>query len=428
MKKYFLLLALTAIVPCCMAQISDSVLMKNADAFFFDSKEYSKAYPIYRQLADKGNARAQRIVAYYFHYGLEPSKVDFQEAFIFYSLAADKGDKIAQAKLGDGYYTGDLGLEIDYAKAFEWYKKSAAGGYDEAMIQLGLMYAEGQYVQKNGNKARDYYMQAINKTGNERAMLYLGNLYKYRGVDCDGNCSDQAIVWYKRAAEKDSTDALRLLADLYDCSYAYDNFVDQPTNYGEYTREYPSYNFLLDTIQPYADNLWLRAAQNGSGEAQAVIGFKCFVEKRYDEALQWYEKAKKNGAESVFRRPNVYLPLDIAVMLCDYFRRHQESNFYFVNYRISNIFESTPEGWTIWVFPDDSWFVENMYHWYIPSDFIIVTVEKNGKFGLVKLSKEGKVLGKTPVMYDCVKHCFDYNAETGKMRGVLNGQEVMIDI
>ena len=151
-----------------------------------------------------------------------------------------------------------------------------------------------------------------------------------------------------------------------------------------------------------------------------------FVEKKYSEAMQWYEKAKKNGAESVFRRPNVYLPLDMATMLCTYFSKHQESNFYFVNYRTNDIFDNTPEGWTIWTFPVEYRYIEHMYHYYIPSEFIIVTVEKNGKFGLVKQSKDGKLLGKTPLIYDSIKGCWGENEE--KACGYLDGEEVVIKI
>ena len=72
------------------------------------------------------------------------------------------------------------------------------------------------------------------------------------------------------------------MADLYDDSYSGD--WGQPTIYGEYIRENPDYGFLLDTIQPYADNLWLRAANNGSGKAQAVQVF-CRKEIQRGDAM-----------------------------------------------------------------------------------------------------------------------------------------------
>lgn len=422
MKKIVLIIAILVVTHLCMAQDNDSILYKKA-ADFFDAKKYTKAYPIFLQLAKGGNKDAQFVVGHYFYFGLGTQKTDINEAIKWYTQSAEQGQSQAQSFLGDFYYTGE-GVEQDFAKAFELYQKSATSGNDVSMIQLGLMYEHGQHVSESPAKAREYFMQAINKTGNPRAMICMGDLYRKGNLDSEGNNFDRAIAWYKRAAEQDSATALYKLADLYDDSYSGD--WGQPTIYGEYIRENPDYGFLLDTIQPYADNLWLRAANNGSGKAQAVIGFKCFVEKKYSEAMQWYEKAKKNGAESVFRRPNVYLPLDIATMLCSYFSKHQESNFHFVNYRTNDIFESTPEGWTIWTFPVEYRYIEHMYHYYIPCDYIIVTVEKNGKFGLVKLSKDGKLLGKTPLIYDSIKGC--WGEDEGKACGYLDGEEVVINI
>ncbi len=422
MKKISILIAILAFVSLCKAQNNDSVLYKKAETLY-KAEKYSKAYPIFLQLAQGGNKDAQFVVGHYYYFGLGAQETDLNEAIRWYAKSAEQGQPWAQRFMGDFYYTGE-GVEQSYAKAFELYKSSAMNGEDESMIQLGLMYERGLYVPKDLTKAREYFMQAINKTGNSRAMICMGDMYRWEGMVNEGNNLDRAIAWYKRAAEQDSATALYKLADLYDDSYSGDG--EMPTIYGEYIRENPNYGFLLDTIQPYADKLWLRAANNGSGVAQAIIGFKCFVEKKHSEAMQWYEKAKKNGAESVFRRPNVYLPLDIAQMLCTYFSKHQESNFYFVNYRTNDIFESTPEGWTIWTFPVEYRYIEHMYHYYIPGDYIIVTVEKNGKYGLVKLSKDGKLLGKTPLIYDSIKGC--WGEDEGKACGYLDGEEIVINI
>lgn len=428
MKGIFFIVVCILCSTFSMAQMADEEKLDLANSYYH-AEEYEKAYPLFLELGEKGNKDAQFIVGHYFYFGLNPQKADLNEAIKWYTKSAEQGHSWAQRFMGDFYYTGE-GVEQNYAKAFELYKKSATNGDGESMIQLGLMYEYGQYVSENTSKARDYFMQAINKTGNSRAMICLGDLYresaKSSNFSCGGNCMDQAIAWYKRAAEIDSATALYKLADLYDCSYSYEPELAGATIYGEYIRENPDFGFLLDTVQPYADDLWLRAANNGYGQAQAVIGFKCFVEKKFIEALQWYEKAKKNGAKSVFRRPNVYLPLDIATMLCEYFSKHQESDFYFVNYRTNDIFESTPEGWTIWTFPVEYQFIEHMYHFYIPGDYIIVTVEKNGKFGLVKLSKDGKLLGKTPLIYDSIKGC--WGEDEGKACGSINGEEVVINI
>lgn len=82
-------------------------------------------------------------------------------------------------------------------------------------------------------------------------------------------------------------------------------------------------------------------------------------------------------------------------------------------------------GWYIFVFPSTFAGPDGL-NIYVPGDIIYVTVTKNNKYGLIKLSKDGKLLEKTPIIYDSeFKYYEDDN--TGKFYTTLNGQEINFD-
>ena len=61
--------------------------------------------------------------------------------------------------LGDTYYAPKEGAP-DYNKAFDYYSKAAALGNPDAMGNLGVMCAAGYGVEKDEEKAEEYYQLA----------------------------------------------------------------------------------------------------------------------------------------------------------------------------------------------------------------------------------------------------------------------------
>jgi hypothetical protein len=94
---------------------------------------------------------------------------------------AAAGDAEAMYRLGDTYRWG-FGVEKNAEKASEWYTKAAEKGNAGAMDRLGGMYAEGQGVEKNAEKAVEWYTKAAEK-GNGFAKEALEKLKKAESAE-----------------------------------------------------------------------------------------------------------------------------------------------------------------------------------------------------------------------------------------------------
>ena len=67
----------------------------------------------------------------------EGVEVSYERAFEYYEQAAHLGHPAAQFSLGGMYYQGQ-GVETDVTKAKEWLTKSAAQGYEKAIRNLNI--------------------------------------------------------------------------------------------------------------------------------------------------------------------------------------------------------------------------------------------------------------------------------------------------
>lgn len=75
---------------------------------------------------------------------------------------AEKGDSVAQTMLGVEYMKGDQ-VEKDLDKAIEWWKKAGEKGYAEAEYKLGVCYHFGFGIKKSHKLARYWYEKAANQ-------------------------------------------------------------------------------------------------------------------------------------------------------------------------------------------------------------------------------------------------------------------------
>lgn len=75
---------------------------------------------------------------------------------------AEKGDSVAQTMLGVEYMKGEQ-VEKDLDKAIEWWKKAAEKGYAEAEYKLGVCYHFGFGIKKSHKLARYWYEKAANQ-------------------------------------------------------------------------------------------------------------------------------------------------------------------------------------------------------------------------------------------------------------------------
>jgi hypothetical protein len=73
---------------------------------------------------------------------------DYKGAYIRWLEMADHGDAYAQKNLGLLFYYGH-GVAQDFAQAADWYKRAAERGHPSAQNNLSIMYALGQGVERD---------------------------------------------------------------------------------------------------------------------------------------------------------------------------------------------------------------------------------------------------------------------------------------
>ena len=85
---------------------------------------------------------------------------DYSQAFRLFQQFADRGDAMAQNNLGMLYAEG-LGVAQDYQQAKAWWQKAANQGHAGAQYNLGVMYYEGKGMEKNYQKAKVWWQKVL---------------------------------------------------------------------------------------------------------------------------------------------------------------------------------------------------------------------------------------------------------------------------
>lgn len=87
------------------------------------------------------------------------AKAYFKEAYACYERAEALGSAAGRTQLGHMCYEGN-GVDKDVEKAFNWYMKAAKTGYHEAQYHISVMYANGEFVEKNEKLAARWNRRA----------------------------------------------------------------------------------------------------------------------------------------------------------------------------------------------------------------------------------------------------------------------------
>jgi TPR repeat protein len=142
---------------------------------------------------------------------------DVATAVALYRALAEKGNVNAQKRLGYLYEVG-AGVERDWLKAAEWYSEAADGGDDGAAAVLGFIGRNWVRMNPGGNQVIYALVEKAAKMGNPRAQFSLG-LMNYRigdlSFDAASGNLDEALLWYRRAAEQGDVDSEIVLALAY---------------------------------------------------------------------------------------------------------------------------------------------------------------------------------------------------------------------
>lgn len=213
----------------------------------------------------------------------------YKKAFEYYSIAAEKGDAEAQKKLCFMYARGQ-GIEKDHNKAVLMAKKAEANGQSDVLFSLGIGYYYGwdQYIgiesdQPDKAKAADV-LELSAEQGSLHAQNFVAKMY-YIG---DGVSTDtaKAFKWYAKAAEQGSVESQLQLADML-----YEG-IGTEQNYQK------------------AFEWYTKAAEQGNAIAEERLG-DCFVsgkgtEKNINEGINWYNKAMQKGSTTAKEKLSEY--------------------------------------------------------------------------------------------------------------------------
>jgi len=146
-----------------------------------DVDEYKgKAVLWYRCASSGGHSHAMWALACC----LERESEGSPSALTWLSRAAEAGCPQAQTSLGVHFVK-----EGDYPRAVEWYTLAAAGGDKNAGHNLGLLYATGQGVTEEIDKARKIWMNGV-EGGNGRCALRLAELCMKLGESAESAAAE----------------------------------------------------------------------------------------------------------------------------------------------------------------------------------------------------------------------------------------------
>ena len=170
----------------------------------YECGEYETAFREFKRLAEKGNAKAQMMLATMYETGAGVRR-DYAEAFKWYLYAARKGEVEAQFMLAQMYYEGRGGPK-DYAEAIKWCTIAARGGHVYAQYNLGVFYEQGRLTTLNKAEACKWFLKAAHGKVPE-AQFKVGLCY----VNGDGTSLDlvQGYMWLDLAAANGSKAAAK---------------------------------------------------------------------------------------------------------------------------------------------------------------------------------------------------------------------------
>ena len=139
-------------------------------------RKYKKAHKHLRELAKKGDPKAQTLLGLLYEKGVGVGK-DAEKAISYYEKAALKGIPQAESNLGHLLLNMERESEKVSLEAAGWLRKAAKHGQVEAQVTLGKLALDVKNSPINQNEAA-WYLKDAAKKGNDQAKSLLQKLPK----------------------------------------------------------------------------------------------------------------------------------------------------------------------------------------------------------------------------------------------------------
>ncbi|MBR5640063.1 MAG: sel1 repeat family protein [Muribaculaceae bacterium] len=212
---------------------------------------------------------------------------DYDNAFYWFKKTKDcfsEGMGIGDMLYSLAFYTNDNNYPI-------FLQEAVNRGNINALVDLACLYAMGELVERDDNKAVELYCQYVQNLddslldyyGVSKQNITIANVYFYIYKEwfhiSRGDLESKAeIPFLKKAAELGHCEAQLTVGYLYNCGDEY-------------------YEFEQDYVE--AAKLFTKAANQGNAYAQFMLGDYYNegkgVKKNYKKAAQWYKKAADQG-------------------------------------------------------------------------------------------------------------------------------------
>jgi len=241
----FAILVLSFAAPVTAGPYEDAAAAERQD-------DYATAIPIYRSLAEQGNAAAMTRLGYFYDIGWGV-KQDWLEAAKWYSKAFEAGDESAGASLG---FIGR-----------NWRL------WNRVTNMNPIIYELVEKAAKKGNAVTQFSLGVMNYP------LELGSWYSSFFDDSKGNPAE-ALIWYRRAAEQGAFDSQVALG------IAYEGGIGVPQDYVEAHKWYN----LAAPRSEYAD---LRTDTIKRRDALALKMTPAQIAEAQELAREWKPKPER---------------------------------------------------------------------------------------------------------------------------------------
>jgi serine/threonine protein kinase len=255
--------------------------------YYYEQRETKKAISWWQNGANKKSALSMyRLAGVFFENGELSQAKKWYQACVE-AASTDGGKSWCMNGLGKIYYQ-----EKDMQESRRWYQMSADLGDQEGYYRVGMNYAGT----KEWQKALDNYLKITNpklgsKTLIAEAYSNLGN-------------QDQALVWYKKAADDGSADALVNVGSIYYLKKDFSAAIQSWKKASELGSGRASYNLA----RLYIDQGKTEEAEKfdkigaSQGEIGSIFFYAFALQNKGDfkNAKIWYQKgADKNDPQSM---------------------------------------------------------------------------------------------------------------------------------
>lgn len=127
-------------------------------------KKFKEALVMFEKAAEKKYLPAVHSAGVYLTYGREGVEKNVAKGISYLTKAADAGYANAAYTLGQIYTKPLDGIKKDFAKGVKYIQLAAEKGHGTAMYVLGIYYENGTGVEKDKNKAIEWYEKAVKTT------------------------------------------------------------------------------------------------------------------------------------------------------------------------------------------------------------------------------------------------------------------------